>query len=116
MRTRNAGYCSGWPRLEGTERGILNVCDRWHRTNCSGWPRLEGTESRTRFQSARNSHHIAVAGPDWRGLKGFACCTERGVGCYCSGWPRLEGTERQAEILGVFVFYELQWLAPIGGD
>ncbi len=108
--------------------------------NCSGLPRLEGTE-RLLVQSLENRlSGIAVACPDWRGLKVLFqssnlveeanCsglprlegteryfCHEGVLKClYCSGLPRLEGTERRQVAPMVQDVLQLQWLAPIGGD
>src|SRR6266581_1278621 len=61
-------YCSGLPRMEGTERGGVI----WPQDCCDD---------------------IAVACPEWRGLKVDTLTMFIAPSSYCSGLPRMEGTE-----------------------
>ena len=81
--------------MEGTE-SIVTVI-----SGCSdtvliavALPRMEGTERLLILTSVDGRDQIAVACPEWRGLKVWyvKCCICH-VSAYCSGLPRMEGTE-----------------------
>ncbi len=61
--------CSGLPRMEGTERSPERCSVTNHKPDCSGLPRMEGTESFFLAALRFLRVNIAVACPEWRGLK-----------------------------------------------
>ena len=132
--------CSGWPRLEGTERLDDKGTILPPESIAVAGPDWRGLKA-TPGMWMRAQVKIAVAGPDWRGLKDRTARTRTIGRTDCSGWPRLEGTERPAtlktggntkgiavagpdwrglkvarRIFCVAHSLLLQWLAPIGGD
>jgi len=82
--------------MEGTERlfaVMLAELDPDIAVACPEWRGLKVTF----LVSAANAAAIAVACPEWRGLKDVTVVKAENMESNCSGLPRMEGTERYNE-------------------
>src|SRR6266702_3051469 len=101
--------------MEGTERlfaVMLAELDPDIAVACPEWRGLKVTF----LVSAANAAAIAVACPEWRGLKDVTVVKAENMESNCSGLPRMEGTESRYQNRGRSIHPLLQWLAPNGGD